>query len=558
MTTYDDHSTYTAGDSWDYNADIGELFNKKYERGTVANRPAASDAPEDAVWHATDQNLTYRNDATNGWVVIGHGNDSNPVPEVNANSVNTDELNNTPISTAADWSELKTELEALTDGDKLIVPGKSYTPTSQATITGTEITLHFLGTVFDTNLASAAIKWDDCRGVSWEGTVVHKDTNNTGGRLMHYAGAANVAGAGTVIAIETNAASVYADKSGTYSFSTGARAYRQIGDFVAYNCKAPIVYLYSDPASATSQSVQVGDINVTTAQSYTTGQAIKVENVNDVQVGRVMGDSGSDTVEIRGPVGNIEIEAIDATSWNAATYKEVSTADGKPNDVHIGVLKAPMGSGGPNGAIFAGEDVGVDYIAVQNSGETGVIVQDSVNFLKANDGYVKNSNRDAVTTAYDVDVQGGTTKDVKLSDLRITNDNSVDANVNWGSGAQSGKSEQIGGRVNNGGGTKLSGTPKIVRDVNGYVTEASGSVSTAIDATGVNVHTISHGMDSSPNPEDIELTMQKVDAEDFALGWKRVAGTSGSDFDIRIKVTTASATSGATADVYWHATALTE
>jgi len=81
MTTYDDHDTYQAGDSWDYNDEMGELFEKKFERGPVSNRPSASSAPDNAVWHATDQGLIYENEPNNGWTVTGHGSPNDKVPE---------------------------------------------------------------------------------------------------------------------------------------------------------------------------------------------------------------------------------------------------------------------------------------------------------------------------------------------------------------------------------------------------------------------------------------------------------------------------------------------
>lgn len=73
MTVYDNHDTYSPGDNWDYNGEIGELYKKKYERGTLSNRPTAADAPDNAIWHATDQDTLYRNDPTNGWVTVRFG-----------------------------------------------------------------------------------------------------------------------------------------------------------------------------------------------------------------------------------------------------------------------------------------------------------------------------------------------------------------------------------------------------------------------------------------------------------------------------------------------------
>lgn len=48
--------------------------------GAIADRPSASNAPDNSWYEATDENLIYRNDPSNGWVVIGHGDSNNSVP----------------------------------------------------------------------------------------------------------------------------------------------------------------------------------------------------------------------------------------------------------------------------------------------------------------------------------------------------------------------------------------------------------------------------------------------------------------------------------------------
>jgi hypothetical protein len=67
------------------NVDVTALW-----QGPIADRPTASEAPDGARYEATDQNLLYRNDPNNGWVVTGHGTESDPVPEGHYGSVDTE------------------------------------------------------------------------------------------------------------------------------------------------------------------------------------------------------------------------------------------------------------------------------------------------------------------------------------------------------------------------------------------------------------------------------------------------------------------------------------
>jgi hypothetical protein len=67
------------------NVDVTALW-----QGPIADRPSASEAPDGARYEATDQNQLYRNDPNNGWVVTGHGTESDPVPEGHYGSVDTE------------------------------------------------------------------------------------------------------------------------------------------------------------------------------------------------------------------------------------------------------------------------------------------------------------------------------------------------------------------------------------------------------------------------------------------------------------------------------------
>lgn len=67
MTDYDEYTTYATGDAWDYNSEMAALFADRVARGPLSERPSASNAPDNAVYLATDENVVYRNDPTNGW-----------------------------------------------------------------------------------------------------------------------------------------------------------------------------------------------------------------------------------------------------------------------------------------------------------------------------------------------------------------------------------------------------------------------------------------------------------------------------------------------------------
>lgn len=66
-----DHDYYGLVDAVDANLKMS---------GTLANRPSATNAPDNAWYEATDESLIYRNDPANGWVVNGFGTASAPVP----------------------------------------------------------------------------------------------------------------------------------------------------------------------------------------------------------------------------------------------------------------------------------------------------------------------------------------------------------------------------------------------------------------------------------------------------------------------------------------------
>ncbi|MFD1527506.1 MULTISPECIES: hypothetical protein [Halobacteriales] len=61
--------------------------------GTIADRPASGDLPAGVRYEATDQDITYRNTSSNGWVATGGtGTESNPIPEQHIQSANIGEM----------------------------------------------------------------------------------------------------------------------------------------------------------------------------------------------------------------------------------------------------------------------------------------------------------------------------------------------------------------------------------------------------------------------------------------------------------------------------------
>jgi hypothetical protein len=92
MTEYEEYTQYQDGDVWEYNTEMSRLFEDRVAKGNISARPTASEAPENAIWIATDENLIYRNDGVDGWVVEGHGSSGSPVPEGDYVSLLTETL----------------------------------------------------------------------------------------------------------------------------------------------------------------------------------------------------------------------------------------------------------------------------------------------------------------------------------------------------------------------------------------------------------------------------------------------------------------------------------
>ena len=95
------------------------------------------------------------------------------------------------------------------------------------------------------------------------------------------------------------------------------------------------------------------------------------------------------------------------------------------------------------------------------------------------------------------------------------------------------------------------GANTIVKRNLGYVTENSVLSDTiAIDSTGVKTVTIPHGLDITPNKEDIAISVvEETDVDDWAYDLLKVDSVDATNVVVKIRVSTASGTAGATARI---------
>lgn len=87
----------------------------------ISERPSSSDAPDDALFLATDQGLLYRNDASNGWVAEPFGDENSRVP-------------GTSYFEKADAEEIATEAARTTGTDNITLNVPSDLDTVQEAI----------------------------------------------------------------------------------------------------------------------------------------------------------------------------------------------------------------------------------------------------------------------------------------------------------------------------------------------------------------------------------------------------------------------------------------
>lgn len=117
MTDYENFETYSTGDQWEYNTEMERLFKDRVVKGTKANRPTAADAPDDALYRATDEEITYRNDINDGWVEAGGvGNSSNPKTNEYFDKITVTDSGSDP-SSAGEITNNGGVIKAYTDGE---------------------------------------------------------------------------------------------------------------------------------------------------------------------------------------------------------------------------------------------------------------------------------------------------------------------------------------------------------------------------------------------------------------------------------------------------------
>ncbi|MBA8910142.1 right-handed parallel beta-helix repeat-containing protein [Aminobacter ciceronei] len=107
----------------------------------------------------------------------------------------------------------------------------------------------------------------------------------------------------------------------------------------------------------------------------------------------------------------------------------------------------------------------------------------------------------------------------------------------------------IGGRANgNGANVGNSGTNTIIRNLEGFKTSAnliSGSLT--LDSTGSKTAVIPHGLGVTPALQDVALTfLRETAVADHGIAFLQVDGVDATNVNVRARVSTASATVGAT------------
>lgn len=108
----------------------------------------------------------------------------------------------------------------------------------------------------------------------------------------------------------------------------------------------------------------------------------------------------------------------------------------------------------------------------------------------------------------------------------------------------------IGGRVSGNGSATLGhgGTNTNISKLRGYVNEVFQSTQVSVASTGVKTATFTHGLAATPNIADVRVNLVRdTVVDDYTVGWVRVDGATSTTITVRVNVTAASATGGATA-----------
>lgn len=107
--------------------DLEDVDVTGWLEGPIADRPASGDLPAGVRYEATDQDITYRNTSSNGWVATGGtGTAENPLPEQHVQSFSAERL----------VGDFPTEVRILTSsGASSIDPSTTSTPIGDALTT---------------------------------------------------------------------------------------------------------------------------------------------------------------------------------------------------------------------------------------------------------------------------------------------------------------------------------------------------------------------------------------------------------------------------------------
>lgn len=229
-----------------------------------------------------------------------------------------------------------------------------------------------------------------------------------------------------------------------------------------------------------------------------------------------------------------------------SVYNGIYIADGDNVTINGAVIKGTASGSGIN--INAGEDIVLSNCYLEKcynsgilfSGDTGRIENCTVKNNMQSGGWsgirTKQGTRLRIDDTHAYDDQATTTQTRSLR--------------NWGSGGpayvtNSYFDESV---IDN------DGTLHMEKNA-GYITENSGNEAdaVAIDTAGRQTITVLHGLDETPPVQGIDAWITNEGATDWEGYITNIKNVDADSFDVVVYVATASATSGATADLSWEA-----
>lgn len=124
-----DLNRYGAGDSnWSHSDTVETVDELAIERGAIADRPTSGNY-DDELYLATDQQILYRwNETATDWIVEGVGSETDPLPkiwtnEIDSNSLNTDDASiatQLEIPVYSDDANAPNDTHFFNDGDEIL------------------------------------------------------------------------------------------------------------------------------------------------------------------------------------------------------------------------------------------------------------------------------------------------------------------------------------------------------------------------------------------------------------------------------------------------------